>query len=428
MNNYAEFFCDLKNLISFKSVQGTALPDAPFGIENKKALEYYLNIAKRFGFETINYDNYAGEIVFGNSSGTEIGIIGHLDVVPVGDGWDFDPFTLTEKDGYLYGRGVSDDKAGSLMALYALKELKDAKLPVNVKFRLIAGCNEESGWKDIDYLNSVTTLPEYGFSPDGDFPLSYAEKGMYELAFTFPKLKNFSNIKGGTVVNAVCDYVSCIATEKGINHELLKKHGLTLKNGNVIESYGISAHGSHPETGKNALFSLFDYFLDIGENVKDVCDYIMRDKAGIFSIKNEQGHVTFSPNLICEKGNFIIITSDLRIPAPFDLNTVIPKLDLFKIQYNIVMRHSPVMVEKDGWFVKTLLCAYNSVTESTACPISLSGSTFARAFKKGVAFGTIFPNSDATMHCANEKMKKTELLKAYDVYKTAIFKLANLKF
>lgn len=425
MRDYLSFINDLKNLIAFESVMHPASPGAPFGTENKKALEYFLSLASNFGFETINYDNYAGEVVFGNPNGREIGIIGHLDVVPVGDGWDFPPFSLTEKDGYLYGRGVSDDKAGTLLALYSLKELKDSGTPVNVKFRLFAGCNEESGWKDVEYLKTKTTLPEYGFSPDGDFPLSYAEKGMYEVRFSIPKLNNFSSLKGGTVVNAVCDFASCVATEKGIDLQLLKMHGLSLKDGNVIESYGKSAHGSHPETGVNALKALFNYFLDMGENVKAVVDYLFNDKASVFSLCNEQGNVTFSPDLLDENDEQVVITCDMRIPAPFSFDSVREKLNSFNIKYTVTERHNPVMVEKDGWFVNTLLSAYNDVTGQSLSPVSLSGSTFARAFKKGCAFGLIFPGSDATMHCANEKIKKDELVLAYEIYKKAIFSLAN---
>ncbi len=427
MRDYQSFILNLKRLISFQSVQGAPTINAPFGTENKKALDFFLDTAKKFGFETINYDNYAGEVVFGNPNGQEIGIIGHLDVVPVGDGWDFSPFTLTEKNGYLYGRGVSDDKAGTLLCLYALKELKESNAPVNVKFRLFAGCNEESGWKDVEYLKTKTTLPVYGFSPDGDFPLSYAEKGMYEVKFYIPKLKNFSSLKGGTVVNAVCDFASCVATEKGIDLQLIKKHGLTLKKGNVIESYGKSAHGSHPETGVNALKSLFNYFLDMGENVGAIVDFIMNDKSGIFTLTNEQGNITFSPDLLKEENGQVIITADMRIPAPFTIDTAKVKLNTFGIEYTTVERHPPVMVEKDGWFVNTLLSAYNSVTNQKAQPVSLSGSTFARAFDKGCAFGLVFPNSDASMHCANEKIKIDELITAYEIYKRSIFALADKK-
>ena len=165
---YNEFLTDLKHLISFKSVLGESKKDMPFGEQNALALNFILSLAKKFGFETINYDNYGGEIIFGE--GEEVGIIGHLDVVPIGIGWNSDPFTLTEKDGVLFARGIVDDKTAPLQCLYALKEIKDCGIKPNRKIRLIIGCDEESGWRDIDYIKTKTTLPEYGFSPDGNFP------------------------------------------------------------------------------------------------------------------------------------------------------------------------------------------------------------------------------------------------------------------
>ncbi len=206
MNNFNEYITDLKTLISFKSVLSTPKADAPFGAGIKECLSFFLDLATKMGFETINYDNYAGEIAFGK--GEEIGIIGHLDVVPIGIGWTTDPFTLIEKDGVYYGRGLSDDKTPLLSCLYALKELKDSGFSVNRKFRLIVGCDEESGWRDIEYLQTKTTLPKFGFSPDGNFPLTYAEKGIVEVSFSFPKLKNFTDVKGGTVDKTVSDYLA----------------------------------------------------------------------------------------------------------------------------------------------------------------------------------------------------------------------------
>ena len=195
------------SLISFKSVLSDKKANAPFGEEIAKALNYTLSLGKKFGFDVINYDDYAGEISVGK--GEEIGIMGHIDVVPVGDGWNTDPFTLTKKDGLFFGRGLMDDKAPLLLCLYALKQLKEENIPFNKKIRLFVGCDEESGWRDLDYLNSKTTLPEYGFSPDGDFPVSYAEKGIAIVEFSIPLIKGLSYIKGGTVINAVCDYVKC---------------------------------------------------------------------------------------------------------------------------------------------------------------------------------------------------------------------------
>lgn len=58
---------------------------------------------------------------------------GHTDVVPVADqNWHSDPFTLTEKDGLLYGRGTCDMKAFSAIALALVPEMKNLKRPIHL--------------------------------------------------------------------------------------------------------------------------------------------------------------------------------------------------------------------------------------------------------------------------------------------------------
>ena len=423
MNNFNQYIIDLKNLISYKTVSEKKDNDAPFGKQLKDCLNYFLTRAQEMGFETINYDNYAGEVTLGN--GEEIGIIGHLDVVPIGIGWETDPFTLTEKDGVYYGRGLSDDKTPLLSCLYALKELKDSGNAVSKKFRLIVGCDEECGWRDIEYLQTKTTLPEFGFSPDGNFPLTYAEKGIVEVSFTFPKLKRFTDIKGGTVVNAVCDYATVRPLDGGVDEKKLQKFNLCLNEDGLIVSKGKSAHGSTPHLGKNALLPLFEYFLSMGEDVKTVLDYLFYDKAGVFQQKTEQGTLTLSPDLISQKGDKITITCDCRIPAPMTLEEILPIFNSFGLSLSTKVRHQPMMVEKEGWFVQTLLSAYNEITGENALPLSMGGSTFARAFKKGCSFGPSFNNYNNNIHDANENLPKDHLLKCYEIYKKAIFDLAK---
>jgi acetylornithine deacetylase/succinyl-diaminopimelate desuccinylase-like protein len=64
-------------------------------------------------------------------------VYGHLDVQPAAqsDGWDTDPFVLTEKDGKLYGRGSTDDKGPALSWLWVIEAFQalHIPLPVNVK-------------------------------------------------------------------------------------------------------------------------------------------------------------------------------------------------------------------------------------------------------------------------------------------------------
>ena len=422
MKDFDLYLTDLAKLISYKSVCSSPSENAPFGQEVKDCLDYFLSIADRMGLKTIDYDGYAGEVVLGE--GEEIGIIGHLDVVPTGIGWLTPPFSLTEKDGIFYGRGVSDDKTPLLSCLYALKELKDSNLPINKKFRLILGCDEETEWRDVEYIKTKTTLPEYGFSPDGAFPLSYAEKGIVELSFLLPPLKNFTDVKGGTVLNAVCDYAVARPVGFTPSKTELEKFNLKLENG-LIVSRGKSAHGSTPELGKNALKPLFEYFLSVGEDVKSVLDYVFYDKLGVCAMQNEQGFVTMSPDLICQDEKGIKITCDVRIPAPLSKDDLIKKLNQFNIDYTAKLRHEPVMTQKKSPFITTLLGAYNSVTGENAQPFSMGGSTFARAFKKGCSFGPHFANHQDNIHDANENVSRQQILSAYEIYKKAIFDLAK---
>lgn len=425
MKNFDSYIKDLSELVAIKSVQAEAEDDAPFGVEIKNALLWFLKKAESFGFKAVNYDNYAGEIDFGD--GQEIGIIGHLDVVPVGTGWHEDPFTLTEKDGYFIGRGVGDDKGAMLMTLYALKELKDSKKPCNKKIRFFVGTNEESSWRDIAYLKTKTTIPEYGFSPDGNFPVSYAEKGFYFVNVKLPPFKNFSNLTGGTVINAVCAHAEITPTAD-FDKTLLNKHGLEFINGKII-STGVSAHGSKPSLGKNALLPIFMFLKDCGEDVNAVIDYLFSDKWHLCKLHNEQGFITLSPDIASQtEDGEPLIMCDCRIPAPFTVDTLKEKMMNCPLAITIIDHdHPPVMTDKNGKFVQTLLSAYNSVTGETQAPVSMGGSTFARVFKKGCAFGPEFADENYHMHEADERVKITSLEKSYEIYKKALFDLAALK-
>lgn len=423
MQEFNNFINDLAKLISINTQKAEPTPSAPFGEGNKEALHYFLSLAKSFGFETVNYDNYIGEVIFG--SGEEFGIIGHLDVVPAGEGWDTDPFTLTEKDGAYFGRGTIDDKAPLLICLYALKELKDEGFIPNKKFRLIAGTNEETGWKDIEYFNKVTSAPTHGFSPDGNFPLSYAEKGVAIVKFSLEKFKNFYDLKGGTVINAVCAKASVKAKDK-VDKSLLKKYNLNFLDG-VIESVGKTAHGSSPSLGVNALKNLFLFLLESGENVKEVIDNLFTNDYALKGLESEQGQTTLSPNLAYEKDGNVFIECDCRFPYPIEFNDLLKVIDKFNISYTASEKHPTQYVEKDGEMIRALIKAYNKGTNENGEPISLGGSTFARVFNKGVSFGPEFYGSNSGPHEANENIKKDEIIKCFNIYKNAIININGVK-
>ena len=422
MKNFQNFITDLSSLCKHPSVKASAQNDMPFGSGVQGALNEFNDIANKLGFKTKNYDNHILELSYGE--GQEIGILGHLDVVPAGNGWNTDPFCLTEKDGVYFARGVHDDKGPTLLCLYALKEVIDSGIKFNKKIRFFVGTDEESGWEDIEYFNKhYGGFPEYGFSPDGHFPLTYAEKGIAPTIFTFPAFEKFTDLTGGVALNAVCDYATVkplFIPEKGE----LDAFSLTF-DGELIHSKGISAHGSEPHKGKNAMKPIFEYMAFKGEKVQNVLDCLFLDKHGVFNMVSEQGSVTLSPNVVKSHSQAVEILCDVRIPYPFTLEEVKQKFDLFGFSYQAEEHHKPTCLPKDGWFVNALLNSYNKITGENAKPISMGGSTYARAFKMGCSFGADFPNTDNSIHNSNERFTKEEMLKTFDIYRLAIENLVK---
>lgn len=79
---------------------------------------------------------------------------GHYDVQPAGDGWTHNPFDPLEEDGWLYGRGSSDDKGQFLTLLKAAELLAlDGELPINLVF-LGDGEEEILGGFSSDWLRN----------------------------------------------------------------------------------------------------------------------------------------------------------------------------------------------------------------------------------------------------------------------------------
>ena len=150
-----EMMADLYSLLEINSERDDSKADAehPFGPGPVKALEKFLEIAKRDGYETKNVDNYAGHFTFGEGE-EELGIFAHMDVVPAGSGWKTDPYKPEIIDGKLYARGSSDDKGPTMACYYGLKIIKDLGLPVSKRVRFVVGTDEESGWGDMDYFLS----------------------------------------------------------------------------------------------------------------------------------------------------------------------------------------------------------------------------------------------------------------------------------
>lgn len=424
MNEYVKrSLTTLEKIIAIKSVKGDAMSNSPFGKETADCLREFLSDAERLGFKTINYDNYVGEVVFGDGNDEDgLAILAHLDVVPEGDlkAWNYPPYKLSFDGEFLYGRGVIDDKGPATVCLYAMKSLKDEGFKPNRKIKLILGLDEESGWGCMDYYEKVATFPREGFTPDGDFPVIYAEKGIYHIRYEFNVGANVIDIFGGDRVNMVCDKAS-VSLKNFENHteKAAKFNGKKIDGG--YEFYGVTAHGSTPDKGVNAIKFALAFLVEINEFSKIDFDNLFNDGACLSEINDETGNLTFSPNVISYSNGKIYLQTDVRYPSTIDFNHINNRL--LKVGKFTEIRHQlPLYNDKNGKLVKTLLGVFNEKTGRTDGAIAIGGGTYARALKNGVAFGASF---DEAAHVPNEKQSLKNYELCFDIYKEAIKRLTK---
>ena len=427
MNKYFEKAVEnTKELVKIKSVKDNKKENMPFGEGVFNALKFFLDLANSLGFETKNYDNYIGEVIFGRGKDEDgLAILCHLDVVPEGDlsKWIYPPYSATEVDGKIYGRGIVDDKAPAVLCLYALKELKDNGFIPSKKIKLILGCDEESGWECIEHYKKVAVMPNVGFSPDGDFPVIYAEKGIFHVEFLFDYNTRIKKLSGGERVNMVCDYATAtIDLLSNSEIETLTKLGLKVEE-NTISAYGKSAHGSTPDKGDNAMKKLFCGLEKLDLIESKVYNNLF-DVSSVFNkVKDETGALTFSPNVCYILDNKLKIQVDIRYPATYSLNKISNLVSSLG-NYQILHEQAPIISQKDGELVTTLLSIYNEEFEVNETPIAIGGGTYARALKQGVAFGPSFM-SESVCHEPNEYMSITNMQKCYNVYLNTIKSLSK---
>lgn len=171
-----ELIADIIELVKIPSVEDTPEIGMPFGKGVNDCLLKALEIADKLGFKTKNLDGYVGYAQLGEGN-DYIGVMGHLDVVAVGEGWINPPFSGYIKDERIYSRGVLDNKGPTMSCLYALYACKEYGVNFNKPIRIIFGTNEETGMRDLQYYLKYEKPPIMGWTPDCKYPVVYGERG-----------------------------------------------------------------------------------------------------------------------------------------------------------------------------------------------------------------------------------------------------------
>lgn len=451
-----DYFRDLNTLVSIESVRDDEKADPekgmPFGPGPRKALDAFLELARRDGFETRNVDGYAGSVTYGDGE-ESVGVLGHLDVVPLGDGWTKDPLATTFEDGYVFGRGVLDDKGPTLAAYYAMKMIRDENLPLKRKILLIAGTDEESGSGCMKYYKKHGEIPTLGFTPDADFPVIYAEKGNIHLALNSEDPTIIREFHGGLRPNIVIGQAEAVVDSKEPKKELfdfyLKTNGLKgemqeTEDGIRYQIEGIPAHGSMPYDGVNAGTHLLNF---IGQAYDDALASdlyaLMKDwkgaPEGIETNGVYMGFLTMNPGIIEIRDKKAKALIDIRYP-----NDTTPEkvLEGFKEACSSVKSEitpilesagDPLFVDPDSELITKLMKAYQKYSGDTFTPPeAIGGGTYAKEFDNFVAFGPEKPwekpDADCFVggcHQRDEGIRVNDLMEAMAIYAEAILSLAG---
>ena len=441
-----EMLRDLGKLIAIPSVKGEVQAGRPFGEEPYKALCAALEMAREAGFAVKDYDGYVGAVDY-NKKETALAVFAHLDVVAAGDGWSTEPYKMAEKDGVLYGRGVSDDKGPAIAALYALKALKAADIRLKKNVRLVLGTDEECGSGDLKYYFTKEKAPEWSFTPDAEFPVTNGEKGRFSKYF-FSEYQEPENgrfvksIKGGTVTNAVPSF--CKAEVVGIDDDSLKESSkvfeektgaeFTVENG-IITCTGTSAHASLPNLGNNPitamLWLLSSLDLDESESRSRVMALVQMFPHGdwlgrSFGVECEDklGELTISLDIIDFAGGRITGYFDARTPMCANEQNCANVINKIMSAGGFRLENTEMVkahyVDENLPFIKTLLRNYEEFTGEKGECICTGGGTYVHDIEGGVAFGAVRKGLNTNMHGADEFMYVEDILTAAKIFAAVI--------
>ena len=266
--NKEQLLQDIAALVAIDSVEGTPEEGAPFGKGPRAALDKTLELAAGMGLATRNCENYIGYAeLAGKDPEKYLATICHVDVVPVGNGWTADPFTMRIQDGWLLGRGVADDKGPMVATLYALKFLKEQGYELRYPIRALIGDNEETHMQDVEYYLKNYPAPVFCFTPDAEFPVCNGEKGHFGAKIVSPVCNGvICDFEGGVANNAVPDRASALL-HTDIT-KLKNAPNITLEpagEGCVrVRGWGKSGHAAMPQGTVNAIGLVVNYLLDNG--------------------------------------------------------------------------------------------------------------------------------------------------------------------
>ena len=440
---------DLQGCIQIPSVETRDSSGYPYGEQVHRCLHYVLDTAQRLGFSVHNMDEHVGWCEYGEGE-EMVAVLCHLDVVPEGEGWTVPPYEGRVENGRIYGRGTMDDKGPALCALYALKAVRDAGVPLRRRVRILFGLSEETGSSDMEYYTSHGgEIPVMGVTPDGEYPVINGEKGIVMQSFA-KQLHQTGDIRlvelsGGTAHNIVpAQATALLACPRETAEKIAARHGDKISctltpEGVRIDAEGIDAHGASPEKGENAIgrLMLFLASLPLEGELKEAVSLLAGrlgmeydgKSMGIAMADELSGPLTMNMGVIQLEGETLSVMLNYRYPVTRSFDECGPQVKAafegagFHETY--LLHSEALYMPVDSPLVSKLMKVYTEYTGRHDAPKCIGGGTYAKSVPNILAFGPIFPGDEVREHKPDEFMELSRLMDNTKVLASAICELAQ---
>lgn len=443
---------DIISLINIKSVASEKYEKFPYGVGCAKVLDKALDMSEGYGFKSKNHEYYCGTCELpGKTNEKEIGIFAHLDVVPEGDNWTYEPYNATVKDGYIIGRGSGDNKGAAVASLYAMKFLKDNEITLNNRIKLFYGCGEETGMSDIEYYVQHNKVSDFSMVPDAQFSVCYAEKGILEIiASNDIKTGNLKDFNAGEVSNVVSAYAYAVVDDLNYDKAIQiftcdEGFEVTkLDNGIKIGATGLSKHAAFPEGSVNAIEKLTSALIkhnvltgDAVAVVKFISESLSDYNGVSIGIGYEDepsGKLTHISGIARFVDNKLSVNYNIRYPVTVNKDEMVNKVEKIFTDagFNICIlkNDSPIFISPDEPIIKLLCDISNEILQAEYEPYFMGGGTYARKLPCAVCYGMgikgekiPFPDGSGGGHQPDECVRIENLLNGIKVYICALLSI-----
>jgi succinyl-diaminopimelate desuccinylase len=306
--------------------------------------------------------------------GEHLCFAGHVDVVPAGEGWKYDPYEAVEVDGYIYGRGTQDMKSGVAAFVQAVKEAQEFKGTLSLLLT-----SDEEGEAINGTIKVLEYLRENNFLPDA-----------------------------AIVAEPTCEEVFGDAIKVGRRGSI---------NG-YLKVKGKQGHAAYPQKAINPIHLMAKPLCEMaGYDLDEGDEFFAPSKFVITDIRSGMQVTNVTPN---ELNMMFNVRNNTKTDQDSIKAFVAKHLEGIEYELRLTQGSYPFMTDTDTKLVKKIDSAIASVTGIKPKHSTAGGTSDARFI---AAFGVDvieFGVKNDTIHSVNERTTAQEVEGLYSVFTTLI--------